>query len=220
MNLPSASAWFHPLQIFKYLFLPIPFFYIVGNDNLFALPRTNRIMNLYLQKWDGSERTANYSNFYINDENDNYRLTVSNFTIRKCIVCAWWLNGVFFKSTMKICTLDIKFKFSAFVFVHHLITYIHEILIDIWCLPLMLDPTQRFFKACPHYSNCLNVSEYPDHHTKVVFPLTLRGQLHDITLFYQWDLSHWFYFIPSTNLLPDSIKKIYFIFQLRGNIHL
>ena len=41
-------------------------------------------MNLYLQKWDGSERTANYSNFYINDENDNYRLTVSNFTIRKC----------------------------------------------------------------------------------------------------------------------------------------
>ena len=54
-------------------------------------------MILYLLKLDGSERTANYSNFYINDENDNYRLTVSNFTIRKyifscmCMMAKWCL---------------------------------------------------------------------------------------------------------------------------------
>ena len=97
LNLPFAicslrDCLFFPLPRrsfirFKFsnnLVLHILFFYVIGNDNLFALTRTNRIMSLYLQKWDGSERTANYSNFYINDENENYRLTVSNFTIRKC----------------------------------------------------------------------------------------------------------------------------------------
>ncbi|CAC5359650.1 Angiopoietin-related protein 6 [Mytilus coruscus] len=50
--------------------------YWIGNDNLYTLTKSGRTELLILMEtWDGS-----YSEFYISDESDNYRLGLSGFS--------------------------------------------------------------------------------------------------------------------------------------------
>ncbi|XP_067939470.1 ficolin-2-like [Watersipora subatra] len=49
----------------------------MGNDRIHALTETNQKLNIYLEAADGTYRNGYWSQFYISDESDYYRLTVS-----------------------------------------------------------------------------------------------------------------------------------------------
>ncbi|XP_063438416.1 angiopoietin-related protein 2-like [Mytilus trossulus] len=53
----------------------------IGNRNLYWLTSSRKTeMLILMESWDGVWKYASYSEFYINDESDKYRLRVSGFS--------------------------------------------------------------------------------------------------------------------------------------------
>ncbi|XP_069114329.1 ficolin-1-like [Argopecten irradians] len=52
----------------------------IGNDNLHRLTSSPRTLRVELEAWDGTKGYAQYSTFQVENENDNYRLTVNGFS--------------------------------------------------------------------------------------------------------------------------------------------
>ena len=47
-----------------------------GNDKIYELTKNNQKLNIYLKAVDGTYRNGYWTQFYIADESDKYRLTV------------------------------------------------------------------------------------------------------------------------------------------------
>ena len=51
-------------------------FLLIGNDRIHELTKTNQKLNIYLKAANGTYRNGYWTQFYIADESDKYRLTV------------------------------------------------------------------------------------------------------------------------------------------------
>ena len=51
-------------------------FLFIGNDRIHELTKTNQKLNIYLEAADETYRNGYWTQFYIADESDKYRLTV------------------------------------------------------------------------------------------------------------------------------------------------
>ncbi|XP_067940679.1 microfibril-associated glycoprotein 4-like isoform X2 [Watersipora subatra] len=54
--------------------------YWIGLDSIYHLTQRNQKLSVYIQAHDGESRTANYSEFYIDDAEEEYKLHVAGYT--------------------------------------------------------------------------------------------------------------------------------------------